>query len=329
MDATITLKELAAGAVRQRLAGDASGREFFRLSMKGNSPETAVLMDTHHPFSAETDDWLVLRSFLERCAVPVPALYYLEPEQGLVCMEDCGDLLMENAVKNATPEGKRRVYRAALDLLAFMQARCTKEMGPENPAAKRRFDAEKYLLELDFTLEHFINGLNGKNVAGADADELRRFFSALVAPILDEPLHFSHRDYHSRNLILRGETLCVLDFQDARLGPLQYDLASLLYDSYVNIGDGPREELLDYYCGRLEAHAGIAVDRPAMGRVLRRVALQRNLKALGTFGFQATRRGKGLYLAFVPDTVGYVAQNLPLFKDLEKDVDRVLSLLTR
>lgn len=329
MNTASPLKGLSLRAPRQKLAGDASGREFFRLTLDGNSPESMVMMDVHHPFAPETDDWLLIRGFLERCGVPVPALYFTEPEQGLLYIEDCGGLLMEEAVKQAPPAGQRRVYRAALDLLAFMQARCTRELSPENPAAKRRFDSEKYLWELDFTLEHFIRGLNGKSLSGDQAALLRQFFAALIRPVLDEPLYFSHRDYHSRNLLLRGDTVYVIDFQDARLGPLTYDLASLLYDSYVRLDNGMREELLEYYFERFEAHAGAAVNRGAMRPMLRRTALQRNLKALGTFGFQATRRGKDFYLAFVPDTVAYVAENLSLFEDLEKHRDWVLSLLSR
>lgn len=321
------LKERAHRAPLTKLAGDASGREYFRLWMEGHTPESAVMMNVHHPFDAATDDWLVLRSYLDECGTRVPRLYWAEPEQGKLYIEDGGDRLLEHHAKNASCEEVLEAYHAALDLLALMQVEGTKRLTPQNPAAGRGFDGGKYLWELDFFAEHFLGGLRKKTFSETERARLREFFAALVAPILKEPLWFTHRDYHSRNLLMDHSGYIVLDFQDARMGPLQYDLASLLFDSYVKLGDAFRDELFHHYVNALDHATGTMTNRQAFYWMFLRVALQRNLKALGTFGFQASRKENGIYLRFVPDTVGYVRRNLPLFEDLSPWTDWVISLL--
>ncbi len=322
-----TLKKRALCAPLSKLAGDASGREYFRIWMEGHTPESAVMMNVHHPFDAAKDDWLVLRSYLEGCGVRVPRLYWAEPEQGKLYIEDGGDRLMEHHVKNASSQEVTLAYHAALDLLVSIQVEGTKQVTPQNPAAGRSFDNEKYLWELDFFADHFLGGLRKKTFSGAERTRLREFFATLIAPILDEPLWFTHRDYHSRNLLMDHGGYILLDFQDARMGPLQYDLASLLFDSYVKLGDAWRDDLFHHYVNTLDHATGMTADRQAFYWMFLRVALQRNLKALGTFGFQSSRKGNEFYLRFVPDTAGYVRRNLPLFEDLSPWADWVISLL--
>ena len=115
-----------------------------------------------------------------------------------------------------------------------------------------------------------------------------------------------HRDYHSRNLVVRDGGLAMVDIQDARWGPDSYDLASLLKDAYVDIADGEAEELLERYLD------GLSV-RPERGDFRERfdlVAAQRMIKALGTFGYQTTTRSNPVYIQYMPRTLRYVRNNL-------------------
>ena len=117
-----------------------------------------------------------------------------------------------------------------------------------------------------------------------------------------------HRDYHSRNLMLHDGRLYLIDFQDARLGPDTYDLVSLLRDSYVDL-DRPRGRRAD----RVFSGAQEGVTAPTSAEFRRRfdlMALQRNLKALGTFGYQTTTRGNTVYIQYIPRTLRYVRTNL-------------------
>jgi aminoglycoside/choline kinase family phosphotransferase len=114
-----------------------------------------------------------------------------------------------------------------------------------------------------------------------------------------------HRDYHSRNLMLHAGRLYLIDFQDARMGPDTYDLVSLLRDSYVDVTDRELDELIAYFV----ALKGIK-DAAAFRQRFDLMALQRNLKALGTFGYQTIARGNPVYIQYIPRTLRYARTNL-------------------
>jgi N-acetylmuramate 1-kinase len=115
-----------------------------------------------------------------------------------------------------------------------------------------------------------------------------------------------HRDYHSRNLMLHDSQLYIIDFQDARMGPDTYDLASLLRDSYVDLPEQTVSELLAYFLA-LKGQSG---EQAEFRRRFDIMALQRNLKALGTFGYQTTARRNPVYIQYIPRTLRYVRGNL-------------------
>ena len=113
-----------------------------------------------------------------------------------------------------------------------------------------------------------------------------------------------HRDYHSRNLMLHGGRLYIIDFQDARMGPDTYDLVSLLRDSYVDFTDVEVDDLIAYFLALRK------LDGADFRRRFDLMSLQRNLKALGTFGFQTTSRRNPVYIQYIPRTLRHVRTNL-------------------
>jgi N-acetylmuramate 1-kinase len=128
-----------------------------------------------------------------------------------------------------------------------------------------------------------------------------------------------HRDYHSRNLMLHGGSLYIIDFQDARMGPDTYDLVSLLRDSYVDLTPQQVDELIAFFLA-LKGRS----DEVEFRRRFDLMALQRNLKALGTFGYMTTSRNNTVYIQYIPRTVAYVKANLanyPRFDRLRSLID--------
>src|SRR4029077_18699759 len=140
---------------------------------------------------------------------------------------------------------------------------------------------EKLTWELDFFVEHFVEGYRGAALSAPQRAAIAEEWSAIVQELASAPRSLCHRDYHSRNLMLHAGSLYIIDFQDARLGPDTYDLASLLRDSYVDIADWELDDLLGHFV-TLKGNA----DRQEFRRRFDLMALQRNLKALGTFGYQ-------------------------------------------
>jgi aminoglycoside/choline kinase family phosphotransferase len=168
------------------------------------------------------------------------------------------------------------------------------------------FDVEKLMWEMDFFLRHFLEAFRGVELNTATRTAIRAQLSVVVEELAAEPRVLCHRDYHSRNLMVRNGELFIIDFQDARMGPDTYDLVSLLRDAYVELPG----TLFDELSARFREAAGIGDDPQAFADRFDLMALQRHLKALGTFGYQAVARANPAYAQYVPRTLGYVRDTL-------------------
>lgn len=330
MNQQVTLSEkLNADFTIKPLKGDASERSYFRLDCSGGFPKSIVVMKTSSSFENDELDFLKLRKFLAKCNVPTPKIYFTNPAKGLIYLEDCGDTLLADRASGMNEKELTDIYKKVLDTLVIMQLEGTRRMDDKNPAHGRKFDTAKFMEELNHTGKYFIKYFLGKSLTAGDEKRLKTFFTELVAPIEKEPLVFTHRDYHARNIMLKGGRTLILDFQDARMGSLHYDAASVLFDSYVKLPDNVRDELLNYYLERLNLTASRKLDKERFLRMFRRVSLQRNFKALGTFGFQAVEKNSDFYLQFVPNTVGYIRANIKKIEESKKNAEWILSLLER
>jgi aminoglycoside/choline kinase family phosphotransferase len=159
---------------------------------------------------------------------------------------------------------------------------------------------------MEFFLKHYLLGYRGVDLDEGTLTAIRIELRLLVERLAAEPRVLCHRDYHSRNLMLHKQRLYLIDYQDARLGPDTYDLASLLRDSYVDLSDSTVNWLLAYFLALR--------DRPETEAEFRErfdvMSLQRNLKALGTFGYQTTAKQNPVYIQYMPRTLRYVRNNL-------------------
>jgi len=301
------------------LAGDASDRCYIRVSSPGaggpgGAGESFILMQLAEPWSGgravgELPFANIARHLAEK-GVRVPRVHVNASDQGFLLLEDMGDTTLEAHVRSCTPGERDRRYREAVGVLVQMQVEASRPSRAPCRALSYAFDAETFHRELCFFLEHTVEGLWGRGLRGADRRALEEEFMALCREIAGLPQVFTHRDYHARNLMLcRGE-LSVLDFQDARLGPLTYDLASLLRDSYVALEPAQQEEMLAYYLARSRERGGPLLEMGDLRRAFVRTGVQRNLKALGTFGYQAVVKGRGRYRESIPHTVRMVRMAL-------------------
>jgi N-acetylmuramate 1-kinase len=295
----------------ERLAGDASTRVYYRLRYKEG--RSAVVMILPTPGGNEEASFLDIQRFLKERDLPVPSIQAHLPEEGLVVLEDLGDELLESVLEGAGARTLRDLYTEAVDILLNMR-RKTAGLSAGCVAFDLAFDREKLMWEMHFFVTHFIEGLCQTRPSAAAGAALEKFFVQITGLLADEPRIFTHRDYHARNLILHNGRLVMIDFQDARMGPSQYDLASLLRDSYVTVPDELVEDLLDYYQDRLPPED--RGDRDRFRYVFDIMSLQRNIKALGTFGFQGSVRKSMRYFSAIPRTGSYIAANIRKHPDL-------------
>ncbi|MEQ8764476.1 MAG: phosphotransferase, partial [Planctomycetota bacterium] len=274
----------------ESLAGDASARTFRRVHLSDGSFLVAMSTPTP-PIGDGGQDFLAVGRHLQGAGVAVPTIEHTDLRSGLTWVEDLGDDLLENHCLARHPE-RRPLYRRALAELIRIQHRARRHPGT-SPALSRSFDTATFLRELRFFSEHTLEGLFRLGLSGPVRTELDRIFADIAETLATcEPV-LCHRDYHCRNLMVQGDRLRVIDFQDARLGPAAYDLASLLHDPYAMLEDDFRETLLeDYRAMCAEAGEDVA---PDLEDQLALATVQRCLKAAGTYGYQVIHRKRHHY----------------------------------
>jgi hypothetical protein len=322
------------------LAGDASTRRYYRIRMAPGSPLPSLVL-MRYPEEIPTGGELPfvnVHRYLRKAGVPVPEIYLASPEANLLFLEDAGDTMLEGAVSAAGAlEDYLPLYEQCVETLLRIQWDGTRALDGNAFPARLSFDVKKFAEEIDFFFEHAVRGYGG--IALSETEE--RAIEDLFLPLLEElaalPRVLSHRDYHSRNvMVLAGAAgerpeLRILDFQDARMGNVFYDLCSLVRDSYVTLPEKEVDHLC--YAYRHASPAGLKTmwgDPSSFGRHLDAAALQRNVKAIGTFGNQARNRGKTFYLRFIPPTVRHIALNFdrnPRMRPLSRKLLPILSAL--
>ena len=150
-------------------------------------------------------------------------------------LEDLGDVTLQAHLGAATAAEHAALYRQAVGFIARMQQRGEPLRSDAYPPYRIAFDVEKLTWELEFFVKHYLLAYKGARLSDAEREALRAEWAAIVDELAAEPRVLCHRDYHSRNLMLHDGSLYIIDFQDARMGPDTYDLASLLRDSYVDL----------------------------------------------------------------------------------------------
>jgi hypothetical protein len=287
------------------LTGDASDRKYFRLVPPG-AEATRVVAVHAEPFEFETLAFAQVAQLLRRMPIPVPAILDHHDALGVLMLEDLGDVTLQARLGGVGPDAQRELYRQAVELIVFLQRRGQELADPASRPYRIAFDVEKLMWELDFFVNHFIVAYRGAVLPAATRRALRAECLALAEELAAEPPVLCHRDYHSRNLMWHRERLYVIDFQDARMGPDTYDLVSLLRDSYVDLGDRLVDEMIE----RFLDGSGRAGKASEFRRRFEVMALQRNLKALGTFGYQTTTRSNPVYIQYIPRTLRYARDTL-------------------
>lgn len=286
----------------QKLAGDASSREYFRLSA---DKETYILM-RQEPFSANSNDFLLTQKHLNDLELNVPQIIDINEADGEILLEDLGDIMLESF-----PESDE-YYEKTLQQLYKLQTTATKQPSANCPAYSLSFDNEKLGWEFNYFLNNTLKGY--LKLSNLEALGLENDFNKISSYLANRPQYFCHRDFHSRNIMIQDKKAILIDFQDARMGPLSYDLVSLFYDSYVDLSPEFIERHLNQYMSQFKSH-------PDFEKEFLYQSIQRGLKACGTFGGQAHLFNKTQYLKYLKPTLNFCYQQIKKaseFKALEE-----------
>jgi N-acetylmuramate 1-kinase len=288
------------------LTGDASDRKYFRIiPAQGQSIVLALhagpIVFAELPFAN-------VGELLERIGLPVPSVLGHSDELGILALQDLGDVTLQAHLGAASATEHAALYRQAVSLIEVLQRRGEEMRSDRYLPYTIAFDVEKLTWELEFFTKHFVGGYRGVTLTAPERTALTEEWGSIVRELAAEPRVLCHRDYHSRNLMLSEGSLYIIDFQDARMGPDTYDLVSLLRDSYMDITEIELDELIAYFLAlsRCAPDGGSEDFR----RRFDLMALQRNLKALGTFGYQTITRANPVYIQYMPRTLRYARSNL-------------------
>lgn len=323
----------------ESLPGDASNRRYYRLVLTQAPMPSLIVMQLADPegFKASEEavsggkqkitelPFLNVLRFLQSCSITVPTVHYFDEAAGLLYLEDFGDVTLSEAVIGADQAEREQRYAQAIDTLVKMHVGAMSRDSSTCFAFGRAFDEPLLMWEFEHFLEYGVEVRRGKPMSVDDRFTVQKAFQRIAKLMTDQPPVFTHRDYHSRNLMVSGERLGVIDFQDALLGPATYDLASLLRDSYVALDEAMVDRLLSRYregmCAGLDrdTQKAMSFDAPVeFRRLFDFTSIQRNLKAAGRFVYIDRVKQNPKFLADIPRTLRYVQDNLRKYPELHE-----------
>ncbi len=307
----ITLEETACTFLKEmvgddhtlvKVAGDASFRSYYRVA---STRERWIFMDAP-PQKEDSAPFVDIARFLAAHGVPVPRIVEARLANGHLLIEDFGDTTFLKAIEAG--QEPLKLYEQAVDVLLDIQATpldgsCIAHQRPYDRALLRR----ELALFTDWYLQRVVN----IRLTAGEREDYEAIFQTIIDRVLEQPRVFVHRDYHSRNLMRRADGgIGVLDFQDGVVGPVTYDLASLLRDCYV-AWDAPfRRKICDRWLAGARERLGYDPDPERFRVDFDWMSIQRNLKAVGIFGRLSRRDGKHGYLNDIPRTLGYILENV-------------------
>ena len=286
------------------LHGDASVRAYYRVK----AADGRNLIVSYYPEAIRADIQRFVDAY-EAIASSTRVPSIVKHCSSSILQHDVGSDTIFDAVRRDPSDGLR-LYKLAIDLLVDFQKSPLKASIINPP-----FDAQKFRDELEMTREFYVERLAG--VTDRERlESISHYFELNASRIAQHPYLLCHRDYHGQNIHLSGDALFMIDYQDLRLGPDTYDLASLLRDrgTWKVLGADAERELVEYYRTLIGAGSDMELR-------YYETLLQRSIKAIGTFAKQAITRDRRHYLDFIPSTlesVRHCIDHLPAYEPLQE-----------
>jgi N-acetylmuramate 1-kinase len=297
------------------LQGDGSDRKVYRLF---TGRKTFIVVS--HPrgrqgLPSENDSFYYIGTHLQTRGLPAPRIYAYDARSGCFLLEDFGDRSLEALIKDTVnPEAIKKIYQPILDILIKIQIEGSRGFDAawcyDTPQLDGLFSWER---ESQYFIRSYLGDYRGIRSLPR---QLKKEFRNMASLVNREKLEvFLYRDFQSRNIMAGPSGFGLIDFQGARWGPPQYDLASLLIDPYVSLPPVMQEALLAYYLDRLSAF--LELNRSAFMENYEYIAFQRNLQILGAFSFLSLRKGKTYFEKYIPGALESLKRRVsePAFQD--------------
>jgi len=285
----------------EKASEDASFRSYYRVMSQG---DTKIIMDAppqHEPLTSFLD----ATKRLTLAKINVPIIYEVDESKGYILMSDLGK---NNYLDALNKETVYCLYTDAIDVICRIQ----------NEASSKGlevFDMNTQIKEMDLFKDWFLEKHLKMNLNQDQSIYLKDFNEILARRISKIPTTFIHRDFHSRNLMVTDKNNPgVLDYQDAMIGPMTYDLVSLLKDCYIKWDDELIYKMVKTYFQRLEQ----SITYDEFEYWFDMTGLQRHLKAIGIFSRLYYRDQKSSYLKDIPKTLNYIVELCTKYPELHE-----------
>ena len=291
------------------LTPDASTRNYFRVGWKKGTAVAAVYPEAFDP---EFHPYLDVTNLFLKSDIPVPQIYAVDGPAGVIVQEDLGTQQLFQVFETEPEERCDEYKQQAISVIARIQKATDTAREMNSIASRLAFDEAKLSWELDFFFEHYFGSYRKESFSHPETAELKAELNDIAAELAAAPRVLCHRDYHGANLMVDPKgRLRVIDHQDARMGPASYDLVSFLLDRQPNPPSLAelRHHRLFFLEERRKAGLGI-LDPDEFACEFRLMAIQRGLKATGTFSYQTAVAGRGVfYESYIKPTLQVVLQS--------------------
>jgi NDP-sugar pyrophosphorylase family protein len=287
------------------LAEQGSSRKFYRITGKRKT-KVLMLSSSDDP---DFERFIKIGGYLASLGLGVPKIYGFNASEYSVLMEDLGSLTLNKAL----PQGNKKLslYKKTIQWLVSFQ---NKTQGSAKKKVNREFDFGGLRWESNYFKENFL-----AKFAKIDLNrfpELDGEFDLIARDALSQARVLCHRDFQSQNIMIKNGEVRIVDFQGARLGPLAYDLMSLLRDAYAHLEEPEIEELMNYYFEVFSESAlgkKLKISSADFAKFASSAWLQRNMQALGAFSFLSLVKGKNFYLKHIPGALRNLRRGIDFY----------------
>ncbi len=301
-----------------KLTGDASTRRYYRIFT--NRDSYVVCLDNPFDEEIEKHPFMSVQQFLEQNHVRVPEIMDHNLSRGYLLEEDLGnETLLQKLSATTSTEEEFRVYKVIIDqLLELHRIPQSKVINPN--LFKLKFDHQKFMDETLFTFKYFFNFFNKCQ----DEDLLKGLeaeFEPIMKRLAEQKMVITHRDFHSRNIMVKKGKYIFIDFQDARWGIPQYDLVSLLEDCYYDLKEENRQKLKRYYFDNLDPAIHGQKTYEEFESLYQDMLIQRVFKAVGSFCYIYNWRKDDRYLKYIGFAMEKIRKTMmdnPKYTNLQK-----------
>lgn len=281
----------------EKLTGDASTRKYYRIWTLSTSYVACLDNPTIDP--GDEPAFLKLQRVLHIENVRVPLIFDKDLGTGYILEEDLGDItFLKDIAQVSTKSEEFQFYKKAIDLMTTIHKVDISKYKDET-FTKLAFDTEKLFAEMEFTKKYFLKMYLGLDIAASSIDALYKRLYDMCYMLSNEPRVLVHRDYHSRNLMIKNGEQVVIDFQDARMGTPLYDLVSLLEDCYYQLDNSNKEKLIKYYFNEYFKKLYPLKSFEHFMYVYDMMTIQRVFKAIGSFSYIYADRKDLRYVKYI------------------------------